>query len=257
MDGWGEAVGWATHHSLSQSETVRVREAAADRARCSRPRSRMRMRRPAVSTTLLHVRRWKPRSLSPVHPGSADTSPSPSPKVPGPRFSDPAPASRRGVCAPAPRPCSQSGRPRSRRPARRQSVIVRDRVFLHAIHSLQMQTPPPPWLEPAPPGVALLISGRMRCVCRRAGSSAGAESRGLGSDGGGHCSSSSLLLVDVEHRLRGHRSPPPAKKVAVRAKGTCVSATPHRPWTHSPLRTTHSFPSKVVVMQRGRLSRKD
>ena len=39
----------------------------------------------------------KPRSLSPVHPGSADTSPSP--KVPGPRFSDPAPASRRGVCA--------------------------------------------------------------------------------------------------------------------------------------------------------------
>ena len=102
VDGWGGAVGWATHHSLSQSETVRVREAAADRARCSRPRSRMRMRRPAVSTTLLHVRRWKPRSLSPVHPGSADTSPSPSPKVPGPRFSDPAPASRRGVCAPRP-----------------------------------------------------------------------------------------------------------------------------------------------------------
>ena len=97
VDGWGGAVGWATHHSLSQSETVRVREAAADRARCSRPRSRMRMRRPAVSTTLLHVRRWKPRSLSPVHPGSADTSPSP--KVLGPRFSDPGPASRRGACA--------------------------------------------------------------------------------------------------------------------------------------------------------------
>ena len=135
MDGWGGAVGWATHHSLSQSETVRVREAAADRARCSRPRSRMRMRRPAVSTTLLHVRRWKPRSLSPVHPGSADTSPSPSPKVPGPRFSDPAPASRRGVCAPAPRPCSQSGRPRSRRPARRQSVIGRPRPRLSPRHT--------------------------------------------------------------------------------------------------------------------------
>lgn len=37
---------------------------------------------------------------------------------------------------PRPRPCSQSGRPRSRRPARRQGVLVRDRGFLHAIHSL-------------------------------------------------------------------------------------------------------------------------
>ena len=151
----------------------------------------------------------KPRSLSPVHPGSADTSPSP--KVPGPRFSDPAPASRRGVCA---RPSSAA-------------VLAERTTALEAACSSPERDCPRPRLSPrhtlapdadTPSAVARARASRCcaldlwRCVCRRAGSSAGAESRGLGSDGGGHCSSSSLLLVDVEHRLRGHRSPPPLRR---------------------------------------------